>query len=193
MEIAKQVEEHFSEVFFLSLAYGGAPDHLSCFLSCWHDGHCPQSCFGCSALLHLIGRASQVIVSTYLDLAPRCCHGFISLLPFLSQCFDFRVVYTRLHFFSVCSLLSRGGLTSPPLPLLNLPLRGIAHLHVGKSNGVFCVDFLSLAVVIVTVSAEKLKTLGFHSTVLSVFPSTSLTVSLFSFSFLPCVVCWSGS
>lgn len=175
--------------FFLSLAYGGAPDHLTCFLSCWHGGHCPQLCFGCYALLYLVGHASQVIVRPCLEPASHCGHGFISLLPFLNQCFE-RAVHTCLHFFSVCSLWSHGNSTCLPLPLLNLPLRAITHLHVGKSNGIFCVDFLSLSVAIVMVSTEELKTLGFRSTVVLVFPSTSLTISLFSLSFLPCVACW---
>lgn len=81
-------------------------------------------------------------------------------------------------------------MTPPPLPLLNLSFRGITHLPVRKSNDMFCVYFLRLSVVIATVFTEKLKTLGFHGTVVPVFSSTSLTVLVFRHFFLPCVVYW---
>lgn len=123
----------FLRSFFLSLADGGAPDHLTCFLSCWHGGHCPQPCCGCYAPLCLMAHASQVIVRLYLEPTSHCGPCFISLLPFLSQCFE-RIVHACLHFFPICSLWRPLSLTSAPLPLLNRSLRGITHLRVGKSN-----------------------------------------------------------
>lgn len=80
----------------------------------------------CSSLV------SWACLSGYCQTLPEasthCGHDFISLLLFLSQCFG-RVVHSRLHFFSICSLLSHGSSASPPLPLLNLPLRGLPHPH----------------------------------------------------------------
>lgn len=54
-------------------------------------------------------------------------------------------------------------MTSPPLPLLNLSLKGIPHWHVGEMN-IFCVYSLDLSAVIATIPTEKLKTLEFHGT-----------------------------
>jgi len=173
----------FLRSFFLSLADGGTPDHLTCFLSCWHGGHCPQPCCGCYAPLCLMAHASQVIVRLYLEPASHCGHCFISLLPFLSQCFE-RIVHACLYFFPICSLWRPRSLTSAPLPLLNLSLRGITHLHVGYVlcllTEPFCCDCHSLY----WETQDSWFSWDFCSSV----SSTSVTVLLFRLSFRPRVV-----
>lgn len=77
-----------------------------------------------------------------------------------------------------------------PSPPAAESFRGITHLHVGKPKDRFCVYLLSFSIVIAIVSTEKLNTFSFHETLFQVFYSTSLTILLFRFSFLPSVVYW---
>lgn len=46
-----------------------------------------------------------------------------------------------------------------------LPFLGFTHPLTGKLNDIFYVSLLDLSVVIATVPAEKLETLGFHGTI----------------------------